>query len=450
MEQFLPYTAWITSKTAFYLNWLNEHVVVWSTLVQAAIILAIWLATRLLAEKSAGWLERILKPGARKSIIRIHASPQELLFLFYFAVFLWFSFAAVQDTAVSSNLIKITASLVTAWGVIRLTSSVIESPFWSRLIAILLWVLAALNIVGWLTPAITIMDKAAINIGDFKLSLLLVFKSLLAFAILLWAVGLLSGVMERSFNKATGLTPSQQVLFFKLSNISLYVLAVIIGLNLVGLDLTTLTVFSGALGLGIGFGLQKIVSNLLSGIILLLDKSVKPGDVIVVGGTYGWVNSLGARCVSVLTRDGKEYLIPNENLILQEVENWSYSNNRVRLRIPIGVAYLSDIALVKKLLLQAVDENPRILKIPKPNCLITGFGDNSIDHELRAWITDPAEGVANVTSEIYYRVWELFQEHGVEIPFPQRDVHMKLDENSPLFQLLMKALEKNAAATPTS
>lgn len=441
MDELLPYSDWISSKTAFLLSWLNENVMVWSTLIQAAIILLIWLGTRLLAKKSAGWLEKKLKQRGRKSIIRIHASTQELFSLFYFAMFLWFAFTAAQGAEFPSNLIKIVASLATAWGIIRFTSSTIESPFWSRIIAFTLWVLAALNIVGWLAPAIGIMDKAAINVGEFNLSLLLVLKSLLAFAILLWVVGFLTGVLDRSFKKAQGLTPSQQVLFFKLSNIALYVLAGVIGLNIVGLDLTALTVFSGALGLGIGFGLQKIFSNLISGIILLLDKSVKPGDVIAVGNTFGWVNSLGARCVSVLTRDGKEHLIPNENLISQEVENWSYSNNNVRIHVPIGVSYSSDIHLVRKLLLQAVDEHPRILKDPKPVCFITGFGDNSIDHQLRAWITDPAEGVSNVTSELYYRIWDLFKEHGVEIPFPQRDVHMKLDEHSPVVQLLAKLLD---------
>lgn len=164
---------------------------------------------------------------------------------------------------------------------------------------------------------------------------------------------------------------------------------------------------------------------MISGIILLMDKSIKPGDVIAVEGSYGWVNALGARYVSVLTRDGKEHLIPNENLITQTVENWSYSDSKVRLHIPIGVSYDSDVRLVQKLLLQAVQDQPRVLKEPEPRCLITGFGDSSIDCEIRAWIFDPQQGIANVKSDIYFRIWELFKEHGVEIPFPQRDIHIK-------------------------
>ncbi len=155
---------------------------------------------------------------------------------------------------------------------------------------------------------------------------------------------------------------------------------------------------------------------------------VKPGDVVAIGDTYGWVNSLGARCVSVLTRDGKEHLIPNENLITQEVENWSYSDQKVRVHIEVGVSYNSDIHLVKELLLKAIEDHPRVLSDPAPVCLITGFGDSSIDHDIRAWISDPEQGVTNVKSEIYYRIWDLFKEHNIEIPFPQRDIHIKSGE----------------------
>lgn len=278
---------------------------------------------------------------------------------------------------------------------------------------------------GWLDPVTEILDNAAVVAGSVRLSLLVLIKSLIAFGILFWSVRMISTALQRMFQRATGLSPSQRVLFHKFSNIGLYTLATILGLNIAGIDLTALTVFSGALGLGIGFGLQKVFSNLISGLILLLDKSVKPGDVITVGDTFGWVNNLGARCVSVLTRDGKEHLIPNENLVTQQVENWSYSNSHVRLHIPVGVSYNSDLKLVKSLLLQAVTEHPRVLEAPKPDCFLTGFGDSSVDHTLIIWIRDPEGGLMNIKSDIYYRIWDLFKENGVEIPFPQRDVHIK-------------------------
>jgi small-conductance mechanosensitive channel len=175
---------------------------------------------------------------------------------------------------------------------------------------------------------------------------------------------------------------------------------------------------------GIGFGLQKVVSNLISGFILLSDGSVKPGDVVQIGEVYGWISSLKTRYVSVVTRDGIEYLIPNEDLITQQVINWSYSNSRVRLKVPFGVSYKSDPHQVQALVLSAMHALPRVLKTPPPVCLLQGFGDSSVDMELRVWINDPKNGVANLKSEVLFAVWDTLKENGIEIPFPQRDVHI--------------------------
>jgi len=164
---------------------------------------------------------------------------------------------------------------------------------------------------------------------------------------------------------------------------------------------------------------------LIAGIILLMDRSIKPGDVIVVGDSFGWVNKIGVRAMSVITRDGKEHLIPNENLMTTEVENWSFSSTNVRIKIPVGVSYKSDVELVQKLLLQATGESPRVLADPEPKAWLLEFGDNSVNFEIRAWINDPEAGIGNVRANILTRVWHLFKEHDIEIPFPQRDVHLK-------------------------
>lgn len=430
---------WMKAQSAKLLSWVNENILTWDMATQICLMLVLCVAAYVLAGKSSVWLKQKISKNTRKSIIHIYASYREIFFLVYYVLFLWVAVLVAENLETPASFLRIVASLATAWAVIRFTSSTIESPFWSRLIALTLWTLAALNIVGWLGPAVTLLGKTGFAVGDYRFSLLLVVKSVMALGVLLWAVGFLSGVMERSFSKAQRLTPSQRVLFNKLSTIALYVIAALIGMNIVGIDLTALTVFSGALGLGIGFGLQKVFGNLISGIILLMDKSVKPGDVIAVGETFGWVNSLGARCVSVLTRDGKEHLIPNENLITQEVENWSYSDRKVRIHIPIGVSYASDVHQVKALLLQAVAEHPRILKMPAPTCLIKGFGDSSIDYEIRAWIDDPAGGVSNIKSDVYYRVWDMFKENGIEIPFPQRDISLKPETLETLAVLLAAA-----------
>lgn len=421
----MPEFNWLAPYTQPALDWLTQNFASGDIIFQLAAIVVAFAVAQIGSTFLARQLGRRLQSSKPLALLRIYASYQEILFLLIGLVLLWAINLAAQDAGWPFAILKTAASLMTAWAIIRFSSSIIENAFWARLFAISLWIVAALNIFGLLDEATGIADRMAFSVGAFRLSLLLIIKGAIAFAILFWMVGFVTRLLDRGIDRATGLTPSQRVLFNKLSSITLYVIASIIGLQIVGLNLTSLAVFSGALGLGIGFGLQKVVSNLISGIILLMDKSIKPGDVIAVGDSYGWVNSLGARYVSVLTRDGKEHLLPNENLITQTVENWSYSDRKIRLHIPIGVSYASDIHLVRKLLLQAVEDHPRILKDPAPRCLIIGFGDSSIDHEVRAWIYDPQEGLSNVRSDIYYRIWDLFKEHGIEIPFPQRDVHVK-------------------------
>jgi small-conductance mechanosensitive channel len=212
---------------------------------------------------------------------------------------------------------------------------------------------------------------------------------------------------------------------YRLGSIFLFSACVVIVLHYLGLDLTFFALFGGALGLGLGFGLQKVFANLVSGFILLGDKSIKPGDVIQLKDTYGWINFLGSRYVSVVTRDGIEHLIPNENLITGEVINWSYSQKLVRLRVPVGVAYGSDLDKVRELMLAAAADTLRVLKDPKPACLLTGFGDNAVNLELRAWINDPRHGIGSVKSDLFWAIWQRFRDHAIEMPYPQRDVHLK-------------------------
>jgi small-conductance mechanosensitive channel len=201
-------------------------------------------------------------------------------------------------------------------------------------------------------------------------------------------------------------------------------IAIAVALSSVGIDLTVFALLGGAIGLGIGFGLQKIVSNLISGIIILLDRSIKPGDIIQVGETFGWINSLGARYASVVTRDGTEWLIPNEDLITEKVVNWSYSHDAVRLKIPIGISYKADPRKAIDLCFEAAREEDRVLTNPPTNVLLKGFGDSSVDIEMRIWIRDPRNGVSNVKSAVLLRVWDKFHENGIEIPYPQRDLHL--------------------------
>jgi len=269
------------------------------------------------------------------------------------------------------------------------------------------------------------LDRIALRFGGLRISALTIIEASLSLAVLLWVATIAGRLLERRITTLPNLTPSLQVLLSKLLKIVFVGLAVIVALNSVGIDLTAFAVFTGALGVGIGFGLQKPMSNFVSGVMLLLDKSVKPGDVISVGENYGWVSSLGARYVAVVTRDGTEYLIPNEDLITHQVVNWSHTSSRVRLKIPIGISYNADVRKARALCLEAAAETQRVLKDPAPVCLLLGFGDSSVELDLRIWIQDPKNGVRNVKSDVLLLVWDKFHAHGIEIPFPQRDLHLK-------------------------
>jgi small-conductance mechanosensitive channel len=252
-----------------------------------------------------------------------------------------------------------------------------------------------------------------------------------ALALLLWAASYVGSLLDTRIKTSATLSPSLKVLISKLLKISLVVVAILTAIEAMGIGVTSLTVLSGAIGLGIGFGMQRVIANLVSGLILLLDKSIKPGDVIAIKDTYGWVNTLGGRYVSVITRDGVEHLIPNELLITEYVENWTHTDNNVRLKIPIRVSYKSDVRKAIELCLEATRETRRVLEQPSPTCLLREFGESAMNLEIRIWINDPTNGVSNVRSEVMLRVWDKFRENGIEVPYPQRDVHVHTDERVP-------------------
>jgi small-conductance mechanosensitive channel len=336
----------------------------------------------------------------------------------------WFGRLAFHDAALHARFLHLAESLALAWVIIRFTSSLVRNHAVAQAIALAAWAFAALNILGLIDPTLDLLDSMSVNIGHFRLSLLLLLKSVVLLALTIWIANLASRVLEHRLQTIPTVAPATQVLVAKLSKVVLLTLAVVIALNAVGIDLTAFAVLSGAIGVGIGFGLQKVVSNLISGVILLLDRSIKPGDVIEIAGTYGWITRLNARFVSVSTRDGIEHLIPNEDRITQRVTNWSYSDDRVRLHVPVGIGYSSDVRHAMALCIAATKDVSRVLPTPVPICLLKGFGDNSIDLELRFWIRDPRNGTANVRSEVMLGIWDRFKEHGIQLPFPQRDIHL--------------------------
>ncbi|HYG46895.1 MAG TPA: mechanosensitive ion channel domain-containing protein, partial [Allosphingosinicella sp.] len=285
---------------------------------------------------------------------------------------------------------------------------------------------------GGLKPITETLDRVGFTAGETRFSLLTILQILVTVVAIYAVVKLLNRIVGHSIRRATSLDATQQLLGQKLASVAILIAAFFIGIDLVGIDLTALAVFSGAFGLAVGFGLQKTFGNLIAGIILLMDRSIKPGDVIVVGESFGHVTKIGVRAVSIVTRDGKEHLIPNENLMTQEVENWSYSSRDVRVHIPVGVAYDCDLPLAQKLMVQAASESERVMKNRPPKVWLIAFGESSVDHEILVWISDPEQGVGSVRSDILNRVWELFKENGIDIPFPQRDIRIKEWPDNPL------------------
>jgi small-conductance mechanosensitive channel len=305
-----------------------------------------------------------------------------------------------------SYLIGVAASLATAWVVIAIAASLIRNAFVNRMVSVVAWSIAALSIVGLLDEVIAGLDRAGIVIGGLRVTALLAIKTAALLLISLWGAVAISNFLDNRLKTYRDLTPSIQVLLGKLARAALITFAVLIVLGSVGIDFSALAIFSGAVGVGVGFGLQKIVSNLVSGIILLADKSIKPGDVITVGNSFGWVDTMGARYTSVVSRDGREYLIPNEDFITQRVVNWTFSNDRVRNDIKFGVSYGSDPHRVRAAAIAAAASVARVLKDPAPTCHLTEFAESSIELTLRFWIRDPNDGLGAVRSSVMFALWE--------------------------------------------
>jgi small-conductance mechanosensitive channel len=281
----------------------------------------------------------------------------------------------------------------------------------ANIVASAAWGVAALNILGVLPETLAVLDSIAIDVKGLHLSVLLVLKSVAILSVLTWLALGIGRFAERRIAAMDELTPSLKVLVVKLARAALLVTALLLGLTAVGIDITALAFFSGAVGLGLGF-------------ILLLDKSIKPGDVITVGDTFGTVNAMGARHVSVIARDGREYLIPNEDLITSQVLNWSYSSDLVRIDLHFGASYDADPHLVREVAKQAAVIQARVVAEPPPVCHITEFGESSIDYIVRFWIRDPSRGVTNVRGDMFLTLWDLLKENGVKIPYPHREVIM--------------------------
>jgi small-conductance mechanosensitive channel len=390
-------------------------------LAGGALLLA-WVASRIMGKtlfaegtRCRGACERFFKPTRR-----VGGFPVCL------AVLLGIAYLCGWATFEDDGAILRTAALIaTAFAVYRLAVSLSKGKWAPRLVGAAMAITIALQLSGSLEAVLLALQLYNLPLGDLSVNPWAIFSAIVALFLLLWLANLSSRFLDAALHAQGHIPASMRVLVGKLARFVLYVAAFLIALKIGGFNLGALTVFSGALGLGIGFGLQKVVSNLVSGIIILLDKSIKPGDVIEIDDAYGCINSLRTRYVSVITRDRKEYLIPNEDFITSPVINWSFTGKEIRIRADIGVAYGTDLRRAIALCVEAAAAAERVLESPEPKCILIGFGDSAIDLQLRFWIRDAHMGVSNIKSAVLLGVWDRFQEAGIEIPFPQVDLHVK-------------------------
>ncbi len=302
---------------------------------------------------------------------------------------------------------------------------------WEYRVTLMIWLAIAAQYLGWLDPIIATLESVGIAAGKSRITVWSIVKLLFTLTLFVLVAAWISRWIERRLKKLGNLAPSTRIGIAKFANAFLIGLSILMGLNAAGVDLTALTVLTGAIGLGLGFGLQSIAANFVSGFVLLMDRSIKPGDVISLSGqagtsteNFGWVQELRGRYVVVRDRDGVEMLVPNQQLISNAVINWSYTDPRIRLKLPVRVSYQDDPELALQILLAACEGQRRVLRDPLPVSRLLHFGDSGIELELRFWISDPQDGVNNVRSDVNRAIWRLFKENHITIPVAQHEVRI--------------------------
>ncbi|GJL85023.1 MAG: mechanosensitive ion channel protein [Micavibrio sp.] len=346
--------------------------------------------------------------------------PITALTLIFFATQIASSTLFGMEVGLTTAITK----LLLAWIVIRMALQFVQNKFARNFFAFSILAIAALSIFGVLDETSAALDSIGINLGESRLSLLAVFKSIFLLFFLLYMAIFVSTFAERKVLQAKGMKRSSQVLISKVIRITLIVFALLIGVTSAGIDLSLFAVFGGAVGLGVGFGLQKGISNLFSGMLLLLDKSIVPGDVLEMeGGTFGWVQHMGARYTEVVTRDNKSFLIPNEDFITQKVVNWSHGNTLIRVEVKFGVDYGHNPHEINAMAAKAAEKaDERICEDPAPVCHLAEFADSSLNFKLRFWIKDAEKGMTNIRGAVMLALWDTFEENNIKIPYPHREV----------------------------
>jgi len=346
----------------------------------------------------------------------------------------------IAALGVPATLLDIAMQLATALILVRLAIYLLRLALgprswlrtWETRLTLLVWLAISFQLVGWFDAIQSTLDAVNLLPGNGRFTLWALLKGLVIITVFVLVTSVVARAAERRVMRIESIALSTRIGITKFTYFFLVGLGVLLGVNAAGVDLTALTVLTGAVGLGLGFGLQSIASNFVSGFVLLMDKSIKPGDVISFTGmpgtsteSFGWVQALRGRYVVVRDRDGVETLVPNQQLINNPVINWSYSDRKVRLKLPVRISYRDDPEQALAVLMNAAEGNPRILREPPPVSRLMQFSDHGMDLELRFWIADPEAGVNNVRSDVNRAIWRLVRDAGITIPVAQREVYLR-------------------------
>jgi small-conductance mechanosensitive channel len=408
--------------------WMRSYVMnIWG-LYQIGLIIAGFVIAkvldRLVEPRMEAWARSIKgNPVLLRVIVAFMRRLEWLFFSLWLAVayeIMWYYTWPSHSWMVRSALM-----LASVWFVVSVLTRIIRNRSIARFVALFAWAYIGLFVTNLDRPVMAALDQAAVQIGSARISLYAVLNTAIVTVFFLWFAVLIGNVLARRVEAFDDLSPAYRVLIGKLIKTVLIVTGGALALSATGIDLTAFTVFSGAVGVGIGFGLQKVVSNFISGIIILSDKSIKPGDTISLGDTFGWIRELRGRFVSVITRDGREYLIPNEDFITKQVVNWSFSSDYVRIDVDFGVSYESDPHEVTRIAIEAAKAIKRVSTYKEPVCWMTAFGDYALQFKLRFWISDPNNGLTNVRGQVLIALWDAFKEAGIKIPYPQQELTLR-------------------------
>ena len=416
----------MTSLVQGFQEYLHQYV-----FLQIGIIAVTYLLASLFARKLGKYLEKDIEKVKRH--MRFTLAPAHfaiVLKYFVWLVLVWFFHALFKLLKMPLDVLHLAVTFVAALLVIRFASFYIKSAFWSRFVYVICLVVVSLRIFKLWDPAVHLLDSMTIGLGSFSFSLWGLIEAATVFILMLAVAGTANRFIAHWLTASTKLTYSDRTLIQRVIYGAMLVVVILITLSAAGIHTAAIAVTGGAIGVAIGIGLQKMGSNMVSGMMLLLRKPIRQGDMIAFeksfsGAGYGWITQIGPMYVHVATRNGSSILIPNEDFVTQRIENLSYDDNLVRLNIPFGIAYKSDLDKAKTLALGAVTGIARILNSPEPICLVTEFGDSTVNLELRVWIDTPRNGLANIKDAVLMAVWDSFHANGIEIAFPQRDLHIK-------------------------